>query len=235
MISRYTTPEVDFALRRDSAFSYQCNACSRCCHNKAIRVGPYEILRLARRLGMTTTEFIALHTEAGGTVLRTRGEDDRACIFLGDQGCSVHPDRPIACRLYPLGRWSDPEGQERFGHTAPHPETEGVYGAAGTVGEFLANQGVAPYLEMVDRYGEVYDRMVDRLKSLDEEVLDRRSDRQNDVVETEAGLAASPWIDIDQTIAEFCQAQGRLIPGDIDSAVAMHIEAIDAWIATLGA
>jgi hypothetical protein len=34
-----TLAEVDFNLQRESAFSYQCNACSRCCHNKAIRVG----------------------------------------------------------------------------------------------------------------------------------------------------------------------------------------------------
>jgi hypothetical protein len=65
-----TLADVDYALPRDGAFSYRCNACSRCCHNKAIRVGPYEILRLARRLGMTTTESIEQHTEAGGTVLR---------------------------------------------------------------------------------------------------------------------------------------------------------------------
>ena len=57
-----TLAEVDCKFQRDSAFSYQCNACSRCCHNKAIRVGAYEILRLARRLGITTTEFIERHT-----------------------------------------------------------------------------------------------------------------------------------------------------------------------------
>ena len=106
-----TLADVDYALSREAAFSYRCNACSRCCHNKAIRVGPYEILRLARRLGMTTTQFIEQHTEAGGTVMRMRDENNRACIFLNQQGCSVHPDRPLACRLYPLARWVDPDGQ----------------------------------------------------------------------------------------------------------------------------
>ena len=115
---------VDFDMRRDSAFSYACHACNRCCRNKAIRVSPYEILRLARYLGLSTTEFIERHTEGGGTVLRTKENSD--CGFLGERGCGVHPDRPLACRIYPLARWVSPDGVESFGHLTPHPKTEGV-------------------------------------------------------------------------------------------------------------
>jgi uncharacterized protein len=228
-----TLAEIDFSLQRDGGFSYQCNACSRCCHNKAIRVGAYEILRLARRLGMTTTAFIEQHTEAGGTVLRMQDANDHACIFLNLQGCSVHPDRPLACRLYPLARWVDPGGHESFGHLTPHPRTEGIYGTGATVADYLDRQGVAPFLEMGDRYGAVYQRMVDVLESLDPDELDRRPDRRHDVEETASGLAASPWIDIDRTVAEFCQANQRPVPGDIETTVATHIEAILSWIGSL--
>jgi Fe-S-cluster containining protein len=230
-----TLASVDFVLRRDSAFSYECNACSRCCHNKAIRVGPYEILRLARRLGLTTTQFIERHTEAGGTVLRMRDENDRACIFLDENGCGVHPDRPLACRLYPLARSVDPRGNETFGHLAPHPNTKGVYGLRGSVADYLDRQGVAPFFDMGDRYGAAYRRMVERLESLDPNELQRRPDRRNDVDETEPGQAASSWIDIDRTIAEFCNANRRPIPVDIDEAVTIHLEAIDSWITSLEA
>ncbi|MGD0288233.1 MAG: YkgJ family cysteine cluster protein [Candidatus Binataceae bacterium] len=228
-----TLARVDFALKRDSVFSYQCNACSRCCHNKVIRVGPYEILRLARRLGMTTTEFIAQHTEAGGTVLRTHDENNRACIFLNQQGCSVHPDRPLACRLYPLARWVDPDGRESFGHLTPHPKTKGSYGTSATVADYLDEQGVAPFIEMGDRYGVVYQRMVEVLGSLDPEELDRRSSRRDDVDEKAPGLAASSWIDIDKTIADFCKLHRRPVPDDLEGTVAVHIEAIESWLASL--
>jgi uncharacterized protein len=228
-----TLADVDYALPRDGAFSYQCNACSRCCHNKAIRVGPYEILRLARRLGMTTTEFIEQHTEAGGTVLRMREENDRACIFLDPQGCSVHPDRPQACRLYPLARWVDPEDNESFGHLTPHPKTEGIYGTGATVADYLDKQGVAPFFEMGDRYGAVYQRMVDVLESLDPDELERRPERRKDVEDTTTGTAASPWIDIDKTVASFCETNRRTAPNDIESTVAMHIEAIESWVTSL--
>src|SRR5947209_6745351 len=114
-----TIAEVDFSLQRDSAFSYQCNACSRCCPNKAIRVSSYESLRLVRALGITTTEFIERQTVAGDTVLRMQAKNDAACIFLAQQGCSVHADRVLVCQLYPLARVSDPDGQESFGLLAP--------------------------------------------------------------------------------------------------------------------
>jgi hypothetical protein len=44
---------VDWGARRSVdpgvlRFSYVCHACNRCCRNEAIRVSPYEILRLAR-------------------------------------------------------------------------------------------------------------------------------------------------------------------------------------------
>jgi uncharacterized protein len=229
-----TLADVNYSFQRDSAFSYLCNACSRCCHNKAIRVGPYEILRLARHLGMTTTEFIAQHTEAGGTVLRMRDENNRACIFLNERGCGVHPDRPLACRLYPLARSVDPEGRESFGHLTPHPKTKGIYGAGATVGAYLNQQGATSFFEMGERYGAVYQHMVDRLARLNADELQRRPSRRNDVDQTEPGVAASPWIDIDKTVSEFCDANRRPVPDDIEGTVAIHIEALETWVAAVG-
>jgi Fe-S-cluster containining protein len=230
---KYKRPDVVFELQRDSRFSYRCNACSRCCHNKAIPVGPYEILRLARRLGMTTTEFIKHNTEAGGTVLRTRAED-RACIFLGAQGCSVHPDRPLVCRLYPLALQIGPDGTEAFGMVSAHPDTEGVYGNDGTVGDFLDQQGVSPYLKVAEKYKRLHDQMIEHLENLDAEEFQKLAQRENEITTTAAGVAASPWIDIDRTVAEFCRGNGRPIPEDIDATIATHIEAIETWLASLG-
>ena len=156
---------VDFDMHRDSAFSYTCHACNRCCRNKAIRVNPYEILRLARYLGISTTQFIERHTEAGGTVLRPKENGDSG--FLGERGCSVHPDRPLACRLYPLARWITPDGAESFSPLTPHPKSEGVYGYSGAVQDYLDHQQLSPFFEMSERYGKLYQRMVDLLEYLD--------------------------------------------------------------------
>src|SRR5215203_1022133 len=114
------------------AFGYECRRCLRCCHDKRIQVNPYEIARLARRLGTTTTTFSAAFTQQGaGTALdQTEGG---ACVFLGPEGCTVHPDRPLVCRLYPLGRHRLADGTESFSHLEPHPQTEGRYSRDGTI------------------------------------------------------------------------------------------------------
>ena len=139
---------------RSSPFSYQCRACTRCCYGKRIAVNPYELARLSRNLGITTTELIDRHTVDGGTALATRA--DSSCVFLGPDGCSVHADRPLVCRLYPLGRIVQADGSEQFVENEPHPETEGVYGRDGTVGAYLESQGVAPFIAAADRYYAVW-------------------------------------------------------------------------------
>jgi Fe-S-cluster containining protein len=223
---------VDFDMRRDSAFSYACHACNRCCRNKAIRVSPYEILRLARYLGLSTTEFIERHTEAGGTVLRAKANAD--CGFLGERGCSVHPDRPLACRIYPLARWVSPDGAESFGHLTPHPKTEGVYGKSGTVQDYLDHQQLAPFFEMSERYGKLYQRMIDMLEKLDSDELDRRPERRAAIDELPAGTLASVWVDIDATIAASGPPRNEDLVG-IDESVDYHIKAIEVWIDSFGA
>jgi len=94
---------------------------------------------------------------------------------------------------------------------------------------------VEPFFEMGNRYGAVYAKMVDVLDHLDPDELDRRPDRRKNVEETASGTAASPWIDIDKTVADFCDANRRTAPDDIEGAVAMHIEAIESWVVSLSA
>jgi uncharacterized protein len=221
---------VKFDMEHDSPFSYTCHACNRCCRNKAIRVSPYEILRLARYLCISTTQFIENHTEAGGTVLRLKENGD--CGFLGERGCSVHPDRPLACRIYPLARWVSPDGVESFGHLTPHPKTEGVYGTLGTVQDYLDQQQLGPFFETSERYGKLYQKMVEILEKLDPEELDRRSDRRAGVDELPPGTFASMWVDIDASIAD---ANG--VSGDgqitINEAIDSHVNRIKAWLISL--
>jgi Fe-S-cluster containining protein len=190
-------------------------------------------LRLSRRLGISTTEFFSRYTEAGGTVLQTR-PDDRGCVFLGPRGCTVHPDRPLACRLYPLARWISPEGDESFGHLEPHPQTAGVYGTNGTVNDFLTAQGLPPYFAMGDRYGELYDRMVAIMERLDPtEDMERRAERRAEIDELDAGTMATAWLDIDATVGAYCRERGLTVPTDIDALVDLHLKAVGAWLDTL--
>ena len=218
--------------RRDSAFSYACHACRRCCHDKIIQLNPYEVARLAENRGVGTTEFLARYTERNGTALR-RAEEG-ACVFLTSEGCGVHPDRPLVCRLYPLGRRVTAEGEESFHETKPHPETEGEYGANGTVDEFLARQGAHLFMEAVDRYVEVVGRLSAALSRELGGDAQLRQDVQTVVDELIQGPDQSvpDWLDMDAVVQRYCMRQGVPVPTDVCSKMVLHIQAIEEWVFT---
>jgi len=216
--------------RRDSLFSYTCHACCRCCHDKIIQLNPYEVARLARNRGITTTEFLSKHTDRSGTALNR--VENGACVFLTAQGCGVHEDRPLVCRLYPLGRKVNAEGKETFHEVQPHPDTEGEYGTQGRVEEFLERQGAGPFIDAVDRYVDVVGRMSAALAQviqgeakLSDEikiVADRIAGDQKDIM--------TEWNDMDLVVRRYCDQHRLEVPVEVEEQMALHIKAIDEWV-----
>lgn len=216
--------------RRDSAFSYACHACGRCCHDKIIHLNPYEVARLAENRGISTTEFLPRYTASNGTALAQA--DGGACVFLTAEGCGVHPDRPLVCRLYPLGRRVTAEGEEMFHEVAPHPQTEGEYGISGTVEEFLVRQGVQPFIEAVDRYVGVVGRMAAALNRQIGDDSRLRQNVQNVVDELAQGKeqGVPDWLDMDRVVGQYCARRRQSIPADVLGKMTLHIKAIEEWL-----
>lgn len=226
-------------LTTDGAFSYTCHRCRRCCSRKRIWVNPYEVYRLARRLGMTTTSFIEQHTVNGGTELAVR--DDLTCVFLGEQGCDVHADRPLVCRLYPLGRIVQSGEPDRYFLMEPHPESEGVYSDAGSVGRYLEQQGAAPFMAAADAYFALLERVGEVLSEMDPPRVEHcaadltaTSDGAAKPGEPDAVPPHSPWLDIDAVLASERGAMGAEAidfprPLEAEAAMALHIAALDRW------
>jgi Fe-S-cluster containining protein len=202
---------------RDERFGFLCRRCTRCCHNKRIQVNPYEIARLARRLGQSTSAFTVEATEDGaGNYLRRT--DDGACIFLGPEGCTVHADRPLVCRLYPLGRHVAADGSERFSHMTPHPQTESEINDNGTIAEFLEQQGAAPFMHAADAYADWVRRAIRALGgSIERPVSEGRSE-------------AFDFVDMDRAIAAHCAENGIDEPNDIEARKDLHLTILDRWV-----
>jgi Fe-S-cluster containining protein len=63
------------------------------------------------RVNMTKSEAVQLAKLAGGTIIMSLNEKKKytpfsmsikgGCRFLKDGGCSIHEDRPSACRNFP--------------------------------------------------------------------------------------------------------------------------------------
>lgn len=216
-------------MRRASAFSFTCGRCSRCCRHQAIQINPYEIWRLARSLGLATSQFIDRHTTNGGLFLRF-GQDG-ACDFLGETGCMVHAQRPLACRLYPLGR-SLENGHETFERLEPHPECQGRWGSQGTVASFLEEQEALPYLEAAERYAEATDKL---LAAVEAEAARQPGlsalIRRELLQKTGTGSdSRSPWVDWDAALAQ--AGLEEIGPArEPREALELYLTALGKWIA----
>lgn len=220
-------------MTRATPFSYACGRCSRCCYHKGISLDPYEILRLARHQGLSTTAFIRRFTDTAGTQLKQRA--DGACVFLGPQGCSVHEARPLVCRIYPLGRHISPQDEETFSELEPHPQTEGCYATAGTVGDYLDAQDAAPYLRAADLYLNLFRKMAELLFArmeghapAERQAIGQRSTRLED-----AAPSSLDWLDIDSAVDRYCRARKLPKPVEPWRLMALHLDALSAWSSAL--
>jgi hypothetical protein len=149
-------------VNRKSSFSYVCNACGLCCHQKVITLSPYDVLRLARAAGISTRETIDRFTIRRGSILKFT--DGGACVALKGARCGVHRGRPLACRLYPLGLERIEEShREKFVMLEPAISSLGIYGIDGDVNSFLDAQGVKPYLTANARYASLLPVFRDRI------------------------------------------------------------------------
>lgn len=122
-------------LTPQSRFTFRCHkgiACfTKCCSNIAIMLTPYDILRLKRKLGMLSGDFLQRYTytridekTSHPFVFLTMHEDaDKKCPFVSAEGCTVYSDRPANCRYYPVGQASLKKRDE----TANQVATEEFY------------------------------------------------------------------------------------------------------------
>ncbi len=110
----WESPVQPVELGLDSEIRFDCHkgvSCfNACCKNIDITLMPYDILRLKRRAGLTSSQWVARHTvpfhldahEMPGLKMATKPGTSE-CVFLREAGCSVYEDRPTACRYYALG------------------------------------------------------------------------------------------------------------------------------------
>lgn len=94
-----------------------CSRTGTCCHDKKVRLNPWDLACLAQAKELTPRDFRDRYCDFGGIYLRFDGapgwKQKAACSqYVPDLGCSVHLGRPLACRLYPLGRQR--EGDELY-------------------------------------------------------------------------------------------------------------------------
>lgn len=160
------------ALSIDETFRFSCNSrvsCfNECCRDLNQFLTPYDILRLKKNTGMTSTDFLQRYTsqhigpESNLPVitLKPDSSDELKCPFVTPEGCSVYEDRPSSCRTYPLARMASRSRETgeitEFYALIEEPHCKGFeQDNTQTVGEWIKDQGIAPYNEMNDLLMEI--------------------------------------------------------------------------------
>ena len=100
----------------DSKFKFRCHkniSCfNKCCKLTNILLTPYDILRMKKRLGISSGEFLEkfayTHIDEKFShpyaVLKMMDDNEGKCPFVTPEGCSIYEDRPTNCRYYPVGQ-----------------------------------------------------------------------------------------------------------------------------------
>jgi len=144
-------------LNESSPFYFRCHAdlpCfTQCCRDVNIYLTPYDVLRMRKKLGLGSNEFLTRYTRhflAKKThlpvVQLAMDAETLYCKLVTDEGCRVYQDRPWACRMYPLDL-ANQEGEYRA--IVSEQKCLGLKESALLkVKDWLVGQGIEPYLVM---------------------------------------------------------------------------------------
>ncbi|MFA5626594.1 MAG: YkgJ family cysteine cluster protein [Thiohalomonadaceae bacterium] len=158
-----SSPVLPKLFDGDKTISFSCHkgiSCwNACCANIDITLTPYDVIRLKKRLGLDSGDFLRQYTvpfelEKDGIagVKFKPVEDGSACQFMRPEGCAVYEDRPTACRYYPVALVAMRK-QDEYTDTSsyalvkePHCKGHEVDRPL-TIDEYRQEQGVAEYDE----------------------------------------------------------------------------------------
>jgi Fe-S-cluster containining protein len=128
---------------------------SNCCKSgDPIVLNPYEIALICCESNMSYEDLLDIvDTDRADGFPLVMLPREPACHFWTKQGCSIYKARPLACRLFPIGRVYD-NMQSRFVLPGRNFCDGLVPEPARTVGDYLKTQDTAQHIRMADRWIE---------------------------------------------------------------------------------
>ncbi len=136
---------------------------SNCCTNGPhIILNPYEISLICRACGMSYEDLLDIvETDRVNGFPLIMLPRDPACHFWTEKGCRIYEARPLACRLFPLGRVFE-QGHSYIVLPERNLCTGLVSDPARTLAVYLTEQDTKTQIEMADRWIEFVTAMEHR-------------------------------------------------------------------------
>lgn len=156
-------------LSEDDTFQFACGKNSpcftECCGDVNIALTPYDVLRIRKRLGITSGEFLSRYTivpfsknqKFPFVLLKMRDNERKSCHFVGEEGCKIYADRPWACRMYPIGVASpSADEEEKFFFILDEDPCEGHgHGTTWSIATWMKDQAVDEYDVLGEEFKEI--------------------------------------------------------------------------------
>lgn len=100
----WTNEELDALVQeldKEVTAAIDCTACGNCCRELCISVEAEDIERLAKRLGISSSDFESRYVAVDDDDSTEKFMPESPCPFLGGCKCTVYEDRPKVCREFP--------------------------------------------------------------------------------------------------------------------------------------
>lgn len=220
--------------------------CSRkgtCCFGNQVLINPWELAALANEKNISSRDFRKQYCDLNGIRLLFNGKigikNQQSCSqYIENKGCSVHNGRPLACRLFPIGRQIQENKSTYFFQGTKFPCINGCPEVTElpllSVEDYLKGQNTQVFEEAQDAYLELAQNMADYAFIL---LLDTELATSGDVLTLQTWRklgSLSPdemtnyipqeWIDL-YTIPELSFSENTL-----SSFIQHHFESIDSTI-----
>lgn len=150
-------------------FKFKCQMTACCCTNMEIFLNPYDILQIAKKCSITTTEvlekYILFLKDKDSGIIRPIFKRARTglCDFNLNRLCTIHIYRPLSCRLFPLGRIDGEYFLQEAKFCKGLEEDKIVQ-----LSDYLKDDDGDIYLEMTD----IYHKIIVSLKKDNQAILD---------------------------------------------------------------
>ncbi len=157
-------------LKLEDKLPLTCTLKGTCCFGNNVYINPWEIYYLSLGLCLQPKDFINLHTTDGGIKLAFNGSFEKnskkSCnLYDNTKGCSIHKHRPLACRLFPIGRKIQFDKTTYFFEGKNHPCSDRCPSAVDLpkikLKDYLAEQKTESFEIIQDHYLEIIQNIAD--------------------------------------------------------------------------
>jgi len=132
---------------------FKCKHCGQCCNKPVIQLYPFDIKNICQELNISTKQFhqqYSLFQLDEDNIPRCILKNKPKCPFRENK-CTLYNNRPIRCRLYPVGRIF----QEDITYVLPENKCPGFdSGKKQTIQEWLDQQNITEYDPLTKKWND---------------------------------------------------------------------------------